>query len=1668
MNAPQVTYPLTNILSWDTSINPITVSGIADVSSVIVEINGSSSGVVYTPANNTWYYTFNILSYLPTELNIVSKDFFNVPSPTTQVTFEFEGPQITSALTTNSITQNVSGKVSPNLTSSIVLSGSGFSSSGISHLIGSENFEILNFNFTEPSATVEMYAEDNLTNATNLSIYNLNYKLNPPEIYPHTDPISSLTTTISGLTDFETTSLNISPSGGLFTSGYVLSGIEWAYEFVVVSETTTFEISAVDTFDQVTDSASTEINYTLPEPVLLEPASGKISKITNLIKGTASSSALGVIYRNSITLDTTKVTSFNSQNFLVTPGNNILNIEIDGILQSINLNFGNSSAAMLASQINAYFPKDVAQDALGKIQLFGKHIKINAGSANSLLGFSEDTYKLSVELNISEPITFVGRSVLELNIDGIDYQIIFDKNLSYTVLDVITLINTTVGRNVAFEGSLILSAQNNIFIKKPIFELGITEPIYVGYTNFIQGNPDWEFYFSIYATNTDLYITVLTPLYSYTIPFLISLNYELTKPIILTPGKNKKLTDNTYSYLTESSIVFHHASGDFRVDGIVGGDMALAISGDNLGELQEITEVNASNFTTTPFTNLWKNGDKVAIYKNTDRPSITLNSLSYSSHGICDPNVLDIIYATKEITYIRLPANYGATEHLITPGNKTLNLIVDNEENNIILTEGLRPLQEIADEINSYFFKNVVSIEDNILIIFGRYLKILSGTANAILGFNVGEYYLGAEITIPNTVFVPEDDRNIDWNIDGTDIKYTFDINTPYTTQAVINQINTIAGFTCAFLITGNTVAILAKKRLLFRKNLQMFDISKQEIGKTILNLSVGEWDFSAKLLNSLTGLRVYNVDYFYGLATPVLLEINYKLDPPTVNQNSYVTNINTVDIGGTFDPEGIDVQVNGADVFITGAKWISTLLDLSSGESEFEAVTVDIYGGLSDAAKIKVTFNDPSLIQEDPPVSGLAWVPSEKYIIGSEELTRNLQFLEAAFSGISEVLTLVGDALGIAKAFLIDFSSAGILALRQLLSQLIDDILAMLNDFNQGLGVYILSTIPTLSDIRDKDILSFFEGGFSGFLDKIEASFDDLNDPKRPQFSNNAIVGGLIIAVDSGQGLARFFNSINSLLKFVSKAELNYALQPPKNLNAFGQNKRNILTWTLNSGLRPTKYEIYRSEVSGGKPETKRVKALVTKTGQSATNIEENVIDKNTGEAVGAYTKIGEILLADTLYLDFKFIDGRLTSSEIARFGVISDLISTGGDAEYYNYSFNYLYTLDGTDSDIENGKTYYYKVVSVFSDADNNISVAESSEVLSTPIAPNLKEIIDDLSPQITELDSSGQPLTYLLSGPIYDSNTLLPTDSAQAVEVTVDGAVIKVKDIDGSTGVITIYPNNIPKKSITAKYQTKDSLETTKASITSSKSGPYLIKSNTNTLKVKAGITLVNVVDETHKISAIQNITLGRDIPDEGITMTSEKVASEIREQVRGIRVYVNKDNKIVLEDALDIDVYQNSKIEIIEGNTALGFSRGSEMAGTFVGNPPDWGTLRISGLFPFYTDALNYLNTIAVGMLSGIASSSESMVKFIELLEDRVASLQELSNTILEIIRSIEELSVIDAAGYSLIIPAQKGGNAYFINSFRNATGAPTSDYAGGIVILYSDGAIKNILHFLGLI
>lgn len=1334
----------------------------------------------------------------------------------------------------------------------------------------------------------------------------------------------------------------------------------------------------------------------------------------------------------------------------------------------------------------------------------------------------------------------------------------------------------------------------------------------------IDGGYSWEYKFILMSSSEEFKIKSFDSIGNTSEEVSKNISYVLNPPLILSPGIPKILTESISS--TGSSFdKFQTLNGNFINDGVIPGDYLLGTSGKNTNSLKKILEVKEKFLITELLPNSWKENDSIKIYSNKDRPKYKANKLKLKLNGKINSSAQKVLYTTEDnFDPIKIYANL-TEEYSINSSNNLLRIVANGQDETIILTEGNnRTAQSIVGEINSYFNFTVAYLEQigpNLPFIFfiqANTLKIFNTSASNYFQICKGDFLFAKQIPIQgNVVNIGKCEvilninanRNLNLNIDDINLQLTLPVNNSITPSQIAQELNAQAG-KCVASPGPNGLTLIAENNLNVLNNVDFLNLKTSQTGLADLNKSEdsedSEWNLSLEIFDNNLKCSFAALDAFGELTDLSDQEIEYKISPPTFTEETeqeienntincearLPVEENVLTLSGNFDTEGVGVLINGNSIFTQQDTWTVDLTDLAVGDNEIILNTVDKFGTPSDDLVLKIPRTDPRNQDADQdPEEALAWDFSNN--IGgasAENIRSNIKAVQNFLKPFTDILVGVKNLLVIARVFIQENITPFVNKIRKEIQKFIDDVVGVIKDLANGAGIYLISTIPKPSEVKNyQDFLNRLRtggsnqgnyltssgGAFDGFVESLISSFDDPFDPNRPQFSENVVAGGYSLAIaDTNDALSSFLRSLNQLVSIFSRELIDLSFSAPKNIRISNENKRVVLTWDSGTGFRPGRYLVLRSTQPGGLPQNTNVKTNILKRNASRFKVEEK-IDKKTGKLVVSYDVIGIVnynSLDSSKYENLDINDNRL-ETEIKAMAAVGSFISSGlnkfrfidgkassldrkqkqlvdslfrGPQEFSNFIDNtagpvnasanrgtrtfsvtkkfdsaiqffdsirdgFLYQQESSEIDLENGKTYFYKIVCdneekilkvgdvLYSDKDSKILDSAGFELVGTPSNIELVYVEEELfdqfdSPSAPEL--KGQ--LYKLKGSVFNRDEAVINGTG--LTVLVDNQEVTPEKIYYDKGIFLLKDTNIPKFSVTAKYWTKKEINTTRPMLVGKNKGNFIFRkddfsSKTLTLMVgnsssgaslaeelanigsKKGFTSASEVSrllsKTQDLGvAAQVVTFVRDFGQaDQIELTADEVASLIREQTFGVRVSVDKNNRIVLMADINPDPFFGSKIMILSANTVLGFEANQTSSVKVFGYPPNWSRISMLDLFPILGDISRYIEENSQNFLKSLEDASKAIVDFIETLIRKVEMLQDIIKRLEELITSLVNLLSFEAGFWYLRIPAKPGGNFYLKESLRKSINRPNSDFAAGVLLVYGDGGTKRVMDLI---
>lgn len=1222
---------------------------------------------------------------------------------------------------------------------------------------------------------------------------------------------------------------------------------------------------------------------------------------------------------------------------------------------------------------------------------------------------------------------------------------------------------------------------------------------------------EWSYQFVLMSQSEEFFIKTIDSFGNESSEQKKQINYGVSKPIILLPGKIKSITGDT-AVTGSTSTKFLTLNGDFKNDGIIKSDVVLSTTGKNIGEYRSILVVGDKYIETEEFPHPWDLGDKIKVYPKEDRPTMMTDEDVVAFSGKCDKNISKVKYSTEELVPVRVYAS-NTQPYLINTLNNNLLLNIDGKLEFILLPSGSLTSQDMSDAINEAFRKtftyDVSFYDGERFFLESQHIQVYSGTANTTLGIVECEVNFTLEIEVPNTIIfknnsvggascskeVIDSGLLFGMNIDGIFIRFPLKTNTVYTKLELIDSINKAAGKEVAFDI-GNKIVFGASENIWVEETIDDLNLYSQFNGNANYNIGLnlsedigrnpnsthqvnktsllcgsvdnsGDWSFNLNIIQPLNTVKVYGLNEFFKLLDPVSLSINYQVPAPTVHDFPPSVDTDFVDLSGTYTSRSKSVLINDVPVDLSNkGNWTHQYNGLSLGTNNLKISSIDAFNNQSSSTNISITRIDPYDVNYPTQGDGntLKWKSVSNPTLSPDSIKKVADTIDSIFNPIVEALDFVSGLLDIAKAFINEYVSGPLAALRRSIQALLDNILGLLDSLVNGAGLYTLSTLAPWSDIK-RDIpwglLDPIKGSFPDFFNIIENSFYDNFDAYRPQLHPESTVGGLILALGDGSGMEDLLNAYKSLSELLNKQRFDYGLDPVNNLKAEGQNQRVVLTWTAPDGgsnIFPYDYVILRSKKSGGEKKTQQVKSQVSAEGKGNQYYEEDYYNPDTGKQEGIYTEIGRVKNYRVMK-EFKFIDGTTTLQENENQKGVNSFVS--GTLDFFTACREFvLVSMNSSNVPLVNGDTYFYKVVPMVTGTSVR---GDSPEVVCAASFPQLEQKTEYLYDQIKTTKAG----YYQVKGSMFDKDTALFADTANDMSIKVDGAkVIPVKFY--SEKGLFVLPNP-PKQTLEITYWGKKEQSATRASITGTELGPFSFKESENTLGIQVGrgATITEQFGGT-PITRTQTVTFTRfKTGESSVDVSAEEVASVIRSQTSGLKVSVDHRNRIVLEEDQNPDIYRGSYIKIVTGNKVLGFTSGQESsAGPLMGIPPDWKSIRISDLFPAVNDLIRYLKDTFDQLSKGLASATDSLIDFIDLLQAKIDALSDMIKKVQSLLKRMANILALQGGIYVLVIPPKSGGATYFNTAIKNSTGYPLdAEYAGGLVFLYTDGGTGVALDWI---
>jgi hypothetical protein len=352
-----------------------------------------------------------------------------------------------------------------------------------------------------------------------------------------------------------------------------------------------------------------------------------------------------------------------------------------------------------------------------------------------------------------------------------------------------------------------------------------------------------------------------------------------------------------------------------------------------------------------------------------------------------------------------------------------------------------------------------------------------------------------------------------------------------------------------------------------------------------------------------------------------------------------------------------------------------------------------------------------------------------------------------------------------------------------------------------------------------------------------------------------------------------------------------------------------------------------------------------------------------------------------------------------------------------------------------IENGKTYYYRVL--ITSEDGETIFAKSNEIRLTPkldVAPN--------SQRAYCVSSKREPFFINLDNNFLNFN------------------------VGDENFQINLRPNrkNLIAETNEIFQNSYGTLLRRDISSTSSlpNSSDAIIADFNN---VFSGTSNQGLQFEYFTQDGIRQIIL----PGGFIPVDAENVILDLESQCNNPNVRFSiTDGRIMIQD---VSGTKASKIIFNEDNTALGFQKGVCMS-VIAAEPPNWNRYAVKDFIPVIYDVAELIESLANGLISSLETGVKALVDFIDLISIKIKVLQDFLKRIEDLTNLLRSFRISLPNLYALRIPIVMGSTA-FAETMYNATfpeGAEiissVDDFACGLVFLTGGAdatAVTPLLH-----
>lgn len=686
---------------------------------------------------------------------------------------------------------------------------------------------------------------------------------------------------------------------------------------------------------------------------------------------------------------------------------------------------------------------------------------------------------------------------------------------------------------------------------------------------------------------------------------------------------------------------------------------------------------------------------------------------------------------------------------------------------------------------------------------------------------------------------------------------------------------------------------------------------------------------------------------------------------------------------------------------------------------------------------------------------------------------------LSNTVGGIAGILQAGLSVLNVLSSFLTVTQSpllAGVETLR-------GEILNLLQDLQES-GVYGLFLVPdTLEEFVQ------YRGGYGKFRQLFLESLNDPEDPDRPQIPTTGALGGLFLYLESEdpaslivntQRLYSFFSRpfnlsypkpINLTVKRVDSTEgvvtpllevFTGDANPPDSLFFEWQEPRyaNDVLLDVYAGVKfllersKSRDGILRVQSDLSAPQKTPLEKSAARSGKSKTS--RQPVTNSEGEPLYYWEPVDP---ADP------FVE-------------LNDLVDvTDGAISDFNFlAGSYSYQLEGVPKGLDNG--YYYRVRAVPKEAvleplvvrgfvdnkEQDITVYILTDDKGQPLDPKLSPASAPVLGYLPDVDTTFDLPTALLNTYRtayllrFDEDLLKPNGSLAVgssslreplpdVLFTTTAGTLAYEDPDGEETLY--YPDPIFADEILNFTDSAASLRNERVADVNSFSAFGGVDEFILPRTSLPGSDRIRLAIDRLAEDRVRKV-LPTVATNEGLFETFRQFY--LSSQVEIESVLTNGVSEFTLTGGNDIRFRVDQILQLV-----VGFSR--------LGSPPNWENVKLlDDLFPEGSEAINRLFDLIKAFESVFQDSVSELQSTITGVEDRLAVLNALLDTIDDLIDSLTAYLQLDFDINLLYIPPAVGGNSYIISEFLNAQNAPDGNpnaYFVAISLLAGGASLQDL-------